>query len=506
VGACHAGSQVCILTAGTVGWGTCTGEVTPAAQDLCDSVDLDCDGNPNTGCACAIGAMQACYSGPAGTAGVGSCKEGTQTCQSNGAGGTTWGNCAGEVVPQASQACDGTDRMCNGHPGQGCACTLGATQACYTGPSGTQGVGLCHGGTQTCQSNGAGGTAWGTCSGEVVPQASQACDGTDRMCNNNPAQGCACSPGATQACYDGAAGTQNVGPCHGGTQSCVLVGASYGWGNCNGEVTPAAAEMCGNNVDDNCNTQVDEGCSGNIQCPGPQVTEAGTPIALSVSGAGLTNVTWAVTDGPLGGASSAEWSPAPSGTSVTFNPIIVGVYTITVTGQDANGVQHNCTFTVTANSHGLRVELSWDGTGDVDLHLHNGNNSPWFNADDCYYGNCTSGLPWGPALDVDNVVANGPENIRINAPTVGTGYIIGIHNYRASAGRTAVVNVFCGTTAGTTPTQTFTSIPLSGAAAGGQCNDGSFWHVATVTFSSAQVCTITPINTYNTGAGACAGL
>jgi len=68
------------------------------------------------------------------------------------------------------------------------------------------------------------------------------------------AQQQACSPGATQACYTGAAGTQNVGPCVGGSQTCD---ASGYWGPCVGEVVPKG-EVCGNTLDDNCNGTVDE--------------------------------------------------------------------------------------------------------------------------------------------------------------------------------------------------------------------------------------------------------
>lgn len=63
-----------------------------------------------------------------------------------------------------------------------------------------------------------------------------------------------CSPGATQSCYSGAPGTQGVGPCVGGTQTCDSTGY---WGPCLGEVAPKG-EVCGNSVDDNCNGTVDE--------------------------------------------------------------------------------------------------------------------------------------------------------------------------------------------------------------------------------------------------------
>ncbi|HEX8537809.1 MAG TPA: hypothetical protein VF664_10130, partial [Cystobacter sp.] len=46
-------------------------------------------------------------------------------------------------------------------------CSPGASESCaYTGPAGTEEVGVCHAGTRTCDTSG----SWSACSGEVVPQ------------------------------------------------------------------------------------------------------------------------------------------------------------------------------------------------------------------------------------------------------------------------------------------------------------------------------------------------
>lgn len=52
-------------------------------------------------------------------------------------------------------------------------CLSGATQSCYTGPTGTAGVGLCRAGKQSCL-----GGAWALCTGEVLP-AVESCDNLD---------------------------------------------------------------------------------------------------------------------------------------------------------------------------------------------------------------------------------------------------------------------------------------------------------------------------------------
>jgi len=67
--------------------------------------------------------------------------------------------------------------------------------------------------------------------------------------------GCECAPGASEPCYSGPPGTQDVGVCLGGTRTCDASGTL--WGACEGEVKPAN-EVCGNTIDDNCNGAVDE--------------------------------------------------------------------------------------------------------------------------------------------------------------------------------------------------------------------------------------------------------
>ena len=58
-----------------------------------------------------------------------------------------------------------------------------------------------------------------------------------------------CEAGTTRSCYSGAAGTQGVGMCVGGTQQCLPHGRGYG--SCEDEVIPTA-EDCSNDLDDNC--------------------------------------------------------------------------------------------------------------------------------------------------------------------------------------------------------------------------------------------------------------
>jgi hypothetical protein len=584
VGLCRAGTRACTMTATGSAWGPCTGEVTPAPMNPCDGMDHECTGMPYAGCACTPGDTRSCYDGPAGTAGVGLCHNGMQSCAS-GPNGPAWGPCVGEAVPSPNNPCDGLDHLCNGMPFAGCACTPGATtrcydgpmgtvgvgvctagmqvctvvngqptlspcsgevtpspdtcdgvdrecngmplggacgcvlgtsRPCYDGPMGTAGVGACHGGMQQCVAGMGGGSTWSACQGEVTP-APDNCDGVDRECNGMALAGCTCQVGTTRPCYDGPANTRGVGICHDGTQACVA-GAAGGsmWGtSCDNEVTPAPAEICGNGLDDNCNGAVDEGCGPQVTCPADVTTLAGTAVNLSASassaGRTITGYSWSITAAPAGGIGTPnQWAPTPPNSATeTFLPYIVGAYTLQVTATDSGGASASCSTHVTAEGHGLRVELTWDGSGDVDLHLHDPNTgTPWYNGDDCYYadlspiwdGTHAAATGGNPSLDFDNTTGFGPENTRIDAPALNVAYTIGVHNYYNAGGRTATVQVFCGGVA--SPTQTFTSSPLTGTG-GSNCSDGTFWKVASVVFTSPTTCTITPIQDYSTGSTRC---
>jgi hypothetical protein len=234
----------------------------------------DCT-NPldQSGCSCpTAGATRACYTGPAGSENVGTCKDGTQTCVADGEF-ATWSACAGDVLPSSEDCANHRDTNCNGAVGcddsactgmTGC-CMVGDTRPCYTGPGGTAGVGQCKSGQQACVSGG----AWGACMGEVLPGNEQGhCgDGIDNDCNGHtdcdqfvcqldPACHMVCTAGDTRACYTGPAGTEGVGPCAGGTQTCNSGGT--GWGDCTGQTLPAQeGGRCTDGVDNDCNGKID---------------------------------------------------------------------------------------------------------------------------------------------------------------------------------------------------------------------------------------------------------
>jgi hypothetical protein len=80
------------------------------------------------------------------------------------------------------------------------------------------------------------------------------CDGSyDNGCETMG--GCACVPGSTQACYQGPPGTENIGTCVGGMQTCNANGTA--WGPCLGQVLPVD-EVCADGQDNDCNQLTDD--------------------------------------------------------------------------------------------------------------------------------------------------------------------------------------------------------------------------------------------------------
>ncbi len=215
VGACAASVAACVGGAPQ----TCT----PGApsSESCDGADNDCDGQTDEGLA-------------ALTCGQGVCRRTVAACLSGVPQSCTPGTPGAELCDAS-----GLDENCDGQVDEGCNCTNGQTRACYGGPMGTQGVGVCLAGTQTCT-----GGNWGACAGQVLP-GTEACNGLDDDCDAQLDEGfgtISCGTGVcartVQACASGA------------PQSC-----SPG---------PAGTEAC-NSLDDDCDGQVDEGL-GTLSC------------------------------------------------------------------------------------------------------------------------------------------------------------------------------------------------------------------------------------------------
>ncbi len=146
-----------------------------------------------------------------------------------------------------------TDDSCSGGTCQ--YANNGNARVCYTGPPGTQGVGLCVSGLERC-----GGGVLGPCIDEVIP-AGEVCGGSDEDCDGMLDEGCDCSPlGDTEACYPGPPSTLGVGECSAGLRECrddVLCQSPFTtcWSDCGGAIVPQP-EIC-DNLDNDCDGNVD---------------------------------------------------------------------------------------------------------------------------------------------------------------------------------------------------------------------------------------------------------
>jgi hypothetical protein len=167
-------------------------------------------------------------------------------------GGTSTGGTGGGMG--GSGATGGEGGMATGGGGSGGGgCTPGQTQYCYSGPPGTEIVGMCKAGLRTCLPDG---TAYGACVGEIVPAAESCATPGDDDCDGSAnEEGCACTPGATAPCYTGPMDTKDVGACKSGTQTCNAEGSAYG--TCMGEVLPSL-EVCATADDDDCDGATNE--------------------------------------------------------------------------------------------------------------------------------------------------------------------------------------------------------------------------------------------------------
>lgn len=188
VGDCKAGMQAC--NAQGTAYGPCVGEVVPAQETCALPGDENCDGQINEMgplCVCVPNSTATCYSGAAGTQGVGNCVAGMKTCNAD---GTAYGPCMGEVVPQMEDCALPGDENCNGQINEGglnCVCMPNTTASCYTGAMGTLGIGLCKAGTKACNAQG---TMYGPCVGEIVPVAESCNTAGDDNCNGMSNEGC----------------------------------------------------------------------------------------------------------------------------------------------------------------------------------------------------------------------------------------------------------------------------------------------------------------------------
>ena len=148
---CGTGTQTCKLGA----WEACSSGV--PAQEICDGKDNDCDGKVD-------GMKRSCR---------GACGQGNELCSAG-----KWSTCKPLVTYK--EVCDGKDNDCNGQIDEN------VTKDCYSGTTGTAGIGECKNGKQYCT-----GGSYGICLGAIGPAKNDLCNNKkDDNCNGTVDEGC----------------------------------------------------------------------------------------------------------------------------------------------------------------------------------------------------------------------------------------------------------------------------------------------------------------------------
>ncbi|MFN7130733.1 MAG: putative metal-binding motif-containing protein, partial [Myxococcales bacterium] len=313
VGTCTAGVQTCVSVSGLPQWGACSGAVYPVAESCANQgQDNDCDGDA-TELIDGVRANAACSTGLQGE-----CAAGRRTCSSGSVICAQQTQASAEVCDGKDNDCNGAadDGIGTATCGVGACqrtverCVNGQTQTCTPGQPTAE---VCNGADDDCNGQTDDGLGTATCGvGEClrtvqrcvngqtqscVPgtPTTEICDGKDNNCNGTnddvtPATltcgvgACArtvpaCSNNANNTCTPGTPGVEscngvdddcngavddNIAPasCSTGKQGICAAGltaCNNGLSSCQQQSQPQT-EICGNNLDDDCNGVVDNGC------------------------------------------------------------------------------------------------------------------------------------------------------------------------------------------------------------------------------------------------------
>ena len=226
-------------------------KIYPAAPELCDGKDNDCDGTIDNGITFLI------YYKDTDGDGYGDAAQSQSSCSAIAGYVTTAGDCnnnSAAINPGAVEVCDGVDNNCNGQIDEGVKNT-------YYQDNDADGFGNASLSVQACAAPAgyvSNNTDCNDNNAAVKPGAVEICNGIDDDCDGQ------IDEGVKNTYYQDSDG-DGFGKASVSIQVCTAP-AGYVSNNTdcndnNAAIKPGATEICGNGIDDDCDGLTDEGCT-----------------------------------------------------------------------------------------------------------------------------------------------------------------------------------------------------------------------------------------------------
>lgn len=354
--------------------------------------------------------------------------------------------------------CDGMDNDCDGVIDEGCTCTTGQTQPCFSGDPSKRKIGICRDGIQTCvvdKSTNIG--TWNVCKGEIRPKNAETCNNADDTCDGCVDHLLTCKP-PIDCSFD-------IGEARPFVDKLIDGNQIYDTGHQFNDAETATWEWT-----------IEKGVCDTVLGTTSFTTKGAKTLADLLDGAG--------------NATNEIKGVGLSQLKVRFQ--LSGSHIIHLKVTRANGEVYECEWVLKVAADGLRIELCWDTNNQVDIDLHMGKNGVTTSWDPYNYNACTPdncrGDPFGttgnhsqynwslngwtydrtenynangvwcdgnnklpnPRYDLDNLGEGPyPENINLDNPNDGDTFRIAATYAYGGADNILshpVINIYCGGT------------------------------------------------------------